>query len=110
MRGRRMPSCASIQGARQGSATTCPVAMAASAKTIVVPATAFDACTAVIAAVGLSSIRAGKAAFTEPRGRQVVAPVADAGMRQFVRGLKLGGLVNVVFAEAIGVRAEPANK
>ena len=48
--------------------------------------------------------------FTGPRGRQVVAPVADAGMQEFVRGLKPGDLVDVVFAEAIGVRVEPARK
>jgi hypothetical protein len=46
--------------------------------------------------------------FTGPRGRQVVAPVADAGMQQFVRGLKPGDVVDVVFAEAVGVRVEPA--
>jgi len=48
--------------------------------------------------------------FTGPRGRQVVAPVADAGMQEFVRGLKPGDMVDVVFAEAIGVRVEPARK
>jgi hypothetical protein len=48
--------------------------------------------------------------FTGPRGRQVVAPVADAGMQEFVRGLKPGDVVDVVFAEAIGVRVETAKK
>jgi hypothetical protein len=46
--------------------------------------------------------------FTGPRGNQLTLPVADPGMQTFVRGLKPGDLVDIVYAEAIGVRVQPA--
>src|SRR3954447_5791328 len=42
--------------------------------------------------VDAASASGDSVTFTGPRGRQVVVPVADAGMQEFVRGLKPGDL------------------
>jgi hypothetical protein len=60
--------------------------------------------------IDATSASGDSVSFTGPRGRQIVAPVADPGMQNFVRGLKPGDQVDVVFAEAIGLRVEPAKK
>ncbi|MBL6459141.1 hypothetical protein JMJ55_27850 [Belnapia sp. T6] len=54
--------------------------------------------------------RAGAVTFTGPRGvtRRVV--VREPEMRDFVRGLRPGEEVDIVYAEALAVRVEPATR
>lgn len=48
--------------------------------------------------------------FTGPRGNQLAVPVTDPGMQAFVRGLKAGDLVDIVYAEAIGIKVQPVTR
>lgn len=50
----------------------------------------------------------GVATFTGPRGATRMVAVHEPEMRDFVRGLRPGEEVDITYAEALAVRAEPA--
>lgn len=52
--------------------------------------------------------RAGVVTFTGPRGATRRVAVREPAMRDFVRGLRPGEEVDIVYAEALAVRVEPA--
>jgi hypothetical protein len=51
---------------------------------------------------------AGVVTFTGPRGATRRVTVREPAMRDFVRGLRAGEEVDIVYAEALAVRVEPA--
>ena len=54
--------------------------------------------------------RAGVVTFTGPRGATRRVAVREPAMRDFVRGLRPGEEVDIVYAEALAVRVEPAER